>query len=98
MSTFHGEDGLFGPPKVQKAYNTIIFLFLMENCTLKIFGSVDVKIIPGFCSLDPLLAWSLTINIYTASILCPISMSALVYNRPCLERKIASFFAVVQKY
>ena len=32
------------------------------------------------------------------SILGPIFMSALVYNRPCLHRKIASFFVVIQKY
>ena len=35
-----------GPPKVQEAYNIFNFLFLMENSILKIFGSVDVKIIP----------------------------------------------------
>ena len=33
----------FGQPKVQEAYNIIIFWFLMENSILKIFGSVDVK-------------------------------------------------------
>ena len=33
-----------------------------------------------------------------ASILGPIFMPALVYNWPCLHRKIASFFVVVQKY
>jgi hypothetical protein len=27
-----------------------IFLFLMENSILKIFGSMDVKITPDFCS------------------------------------------------
>jgi hypothetical protein len=45
MSIFHGEDGLFGPPN---AYN--IIFFLMENSTLKMFGSVDFKITPDFCS------------------------------------------------
>ena len=52
MSTFHGEDGFFGPTKVQEAYmyNIIIFLFLMENSIVKIFGSVDVKITPDFYS------------------------------------------------
>ena len=49
-STFHGEVGFFGPPKVQEAYNIIFFWFLMENSILKIFGSVDVKITPDFCS------------------------------------------------
>ena len=47
MSIFHGENRLFGQPKVQEAYNIIIFLFLMENSILKIFGSVDVKITPS---------------------------------------------------
>ena len=41
MSIFHGEDGFFGPTKVQEAYNIIIFLFLMENSILKIFSSMD---------------------------------------------------------
>ena len=50
MSIFHGEDGFFGPPKVQEAYNIIFFLFLMENSILKMFGSVDFKITPAFCS------------------------------------------------
>jgi hypothetical protein len=36
--------------KVQEAYNIMIFLFLMENSILKIFGSIDVKITPDFCS------------------------------------------------
>ena len=36
--------------KVQKAYNIIFFLFLMENSILKISGSMDVKITPEFCS------------------------------------------------
>ena len=44
MSTLYGEDGFFGPSKVQEAYNIIIFWFLIENSILKIFGSVDVKI------------------------------------------------------
>ena len=43
------ENRLFGLPKVQEAYN-IIFWFLMENSILKIFGSMDVKITPDFCS------------------------------------------------
>jgi hypothetical protein len=30
--------------KVQEAYNIVSFGFLMENSTLKIFGSIDVKI------------------------------------------------------
>ena len=46
MSMFHVEDGFFGQPKVQEAYNIMIFWFLMENNILKIFGSVDVKIAP----------------------------------------------------
>jgi hypothetical protein len=50
MSIFHGEDGLYSPTKAQKAYNILIFWFLMENKFLKIFGSVDVKITPDFCS------------------------------------------------
>ena len=50
MSIFHGENGLFGQPKVQEAYNIINFWFLMENSILKIFGSMDVKITPDFCS------------------------------------------------
>ena len=50
MSTFYGKDKLFGPPKVQEAYDIIIFRFLMENSILKIFGSMDVKITPDFCS------------------------------------------------
>jgi hypothetical protein len=44
------EDGFFGKLKLQEAYNIIFFLFLMENSILKIFGSVDVKITPDFCS------------------------------------------------
>jgi hypothetical protein len=50
MSIFLVENGLFGQPKVLEAYNIIIFRFLMENSILKIFGSVDVKITPDFCS------------------------------------------------
>ena len=49
MPIFHGENGLFGQPKVQEAYNIINFRFLMENSILEIFGSVDVKITPDFC-------------------------------------------------
>ena len=44
MSIFHVEDGFFGQPKVQEAYNIINFRFLMENSILKKSGSVDVKI------------------------------------------------------
>jgi len=36
--------------RYRKAYNIIFFLFLMENSIVKIFGSVDVKITPDFCS------------------------------------------------
>ena len=50
MSLFHVEHGFFGQPKVQEAYNIIYFLFLMENSILNIFGSLDVKITPDFCS------------------------------------------------
>ena len=57
MSIFHGEDRFFGPPKVQEAYNIIIFLFLMENSILKIFGSLDVKITPEFCSWNVNSFW-----------------------------------------
>ena len=32
--------------RYRKAYNIIIFLFLMENSIVKIFGSLDVKITP----------------------------------------------------
>ena len=39
---------LFASPNVQEAYNIIIFLFLIENSILKMFGSVDVKITPDF--------------------------------------------------
>ena len=46
----HVEDRFFGQPKKQEAYNIINFWFLMENSILKIFGSVDVKITPDFCS------------------------------------------------
>ena len=46
VSIFHVENGFFG----QEAYNIIFFLFLMENSIVKIFGSVDVKITPNFCS------------------------------------------------
>ena len=42
--------GFIGQPKVQEAYNIIFFWFLMENSTLKIFGSVDVKFTPDLCS------------------------------------------------
>jgi hypothetical protein len=41
---------VFWPTKVQEAYNIIFFLLFMENSILKIFGSVDVKITPDFCS------------------------------------------------
>ena len=44
------ENRLFGLPKVQEAYNIINFRYLMENSILKIFGSMDVKITPDFCS------------------------------------------------
>ena len=44
------ENRLFGLPKVQEAYNIINFWYLMENSILKIFGSMDVKITPDFCS------------------------------------------------
>ena len=47
---FEGKDRFFGPPKEQKAYKMIFFLVLMENSTLKIFGSVDVKITLDFYS------------------------------------------------
>ena len=50
MSIFHVENGFFGQPKVQEAYNIIFFSFLMENRILKKFGSVDVKITPDICS------------------------------------------------
>ena len=40
--------------RYRKAYNIIIFLFLMENSIVKIFGSLDVKITPDFCSKAPL--------------------------------------------
>ena len=46
MSIFHVENGLFGLPKVQEAYNILFFLFLTKNSILKIFGSMDVKITP----------------------------------------------------
>ena len=50
MSIFHVEDGFFGQSKVQQAYNIIHFEFWMENSTLKMFCSMDVKITPDFCS------------------------------------------------
>ena len=46
---FHVENGLFGQPKLQEAYNIIILRFLTENSIQKIFGSMDVKITPDFC-------------------------------------------------
>jgi hypothetical protein len=50
MSIFYVENEYFGQPKIQEAYNIINFLISMENSILKIFGSVDVKITPDFCS------------------------------------------------
>jgi hypothetical protein len=50
VSIFHGEAGFFGLTKVQEAYNIIFLKILMETSILKIFGSVDVKITPDFCS------------------------------------------------
>ena len=50
MSIFHGEEGFFWPDKGTGGLQHHIFLFSMETSILKIFGSVDVKIIPDFCS------------------------------------------------
>ena len=52
---FYRENGLFGQPKVQDAYNIIFFFILDGKQHPKKFGSMDVKIslfkiTPDFCS------------------------------------------------
>ena len=47
---FMERTGFFAHQRYRKAYNIISFWFLMENSTLEIFGSMDVKITPDFCS------------------------------------------------
>jgi hypothetical protein len=46
MPIFHGEKGFFG----QRYKRLTTSRFLMENSLLKIFGSLDVKSTPDFCS------------------------------------------------
>ena len=46
---FHGEDGLFGPAKVQEAYNIIMFWLLMEISFEFVVGSGN----QGMCRLEP---------------------------------------------
>ena len=63
--------GFFGQPKVQEAYNIIFFKFLMENSILKIFGSMDTKITPDFCSYKMMVSVGLValkVNMYSKSI------------------------------
>ena len=50
VSIFHVGDRVFWPTKGTGSLKHHIFLFLIENSILKIFGSVDVKITPDFCS------------------------------------------------
>ena len=47
---FMERTGFLANQRYKKSYNTIFFKFLMENSILKIFSSVDVKIVPDFCS------------------------------------------------
>ena len=46
MSTFHGEDGFFGPPKVQEGFKHHKFLSFDGKQHPKNIGYMDVKITP----------------------------------------------------